>query len=158
MATQTESRSFTGQDIVSGPFGGPGGEHYSERGENLTEFHAWGTSRDGFFVVSAIQFFWDGKPGRIVGTPDDNHYKSIRFNHDERIKNMTIHAGHEQGYVDNITFETNQGHKFEVGGNGGEVHPINVGSGHWLGADGGDDFGGLRGAKGVVDRIRVYFR
>ncbi|KAL2865904.1 uncharacterized protein BJX67DRAFT_356752 [Aspergillus lucknowensis] len=149
--------------IIDGPYGGYGGQPYSELHNNqkLKHVDAWGTSFAGYDVLGGIQFTWaDGFQGPVIGREDANHYKAFDFDDDERITKMTVYAGDGEGFVNGIHFETdNPKHKpFDVGSRIGKDNYPDLGNGEWIGAESRNPAVAQDGgAQGVVDNIRLYF-
>ncbi|EAW20403.1 uncharacterized protein NFIA_100400 [Aspergillus fischeri NRRL 181] len=147
----------TMQRVEDGPYGGYGGSYYkAEHGAHkIKKIDAWGRSYDGYDVVNGFQFTWDdGYTGPLVGQKNPNIHKTFEFGDNEMITSMTIRAGHNEGYVDAIEFDTNKRRHYEVGGKGGEPNIIkgeDLGNGEWIGAEGRDR---IHGADAVVDSIK----
>ncbi|PWY84274.1 hypothetical protein BO83DRAFT_449741 [Aspergillus eucalypticola CBS 122712] len=155
---------------ADGPYGGMGGSSYDARDgeEKVKHVDLW-TANYGdrpYEVIGAFNLeFQDGySTGRIGGrdnaVPLYGPY-SYDFADDETITEMHVYAGHDDGFVNGLSFKTTvrPDGAYDVGGHEGNDNKL-VGDalgakGEWAGATGRDN---IHGADAVVDNMILYFK
>ncbi|KAF5857304.1 hypothetical protein ETB97_005988 [Aspergillus alliaceus] len=146
-----------------GPYGGNGGSAYDLRDHEhkIKHIDAWEAKWQNYDVIGALRFRFDnGDLSNRVGgrDPNTNYYlKSFDFGDDEGIKEMTVYAGNNEGFLNGFKFRTTHNREWKVGGTEGQPFPVkNLGKkGEWAGATGRD---GIHGADAVVDSAILYFK
>ncbi|KHN98653.1 Mannose-binding lectin [Metarhizium album ARSEF 1941] len=143
---------LAGENLVkSGPFGGRGGDPWQllpdKPGQTLQSIQVWEGNYDQYYVVRGIKVVWsDGSSASACNQKGAS--KSYDFEEGEKISSMRIRA---YGYVDNISFETDKGGKFDAGGPGGDPDWADVGNGEIVG------FAGRGTPHGCVDNLATYY-
>ncbi|KAE8154341.1 hypothetical protein BDV25DRAFT_136035 [Aspergillus avenaceus] len=140
-----------------GPFGGHGGSYWdADNGETrLRRIEGWGRSWEGHNVLNGIRFTWeDGKESNIIGHENYNWPSMIELNPGENIRDLTVWAGYQEGFVNGITVDSDQ-HPYPqtIGVQEGGRFPVPPGD--WVGAEGGYPD---HGAAEVVDSIKLKLK
>ncbi|KAE8356075.1 ricin B lectin domain-containing protein [Aspergillus coremiiformis] len=123
-------------DVVKNtPVGGKGGTSFEEyKYTPVRVVETWSGEVEDETVVRGLRWTWDdGSRSKLYGAGQGNHQVLV-VGPGVKVKESSVYSGKR---VDSIVIVTEDGEKFQAGGDGGEEHKQDIGGGILVGFDGG---------------------